>query len=86
MQILNENICVKVAGLKATWLTVINKILKFPPRLDPVFQMKFLFQLEATRITKFKNDTFGQDSRLLERDMTSGYDISHMTNTNLKNP
>ena len=55
---------------KTIWLIVINKMFKFPPQIDPFFQLNFLL---AIRITQTKHDTFGLDSQLSKRDF-----VNHM--------
>ena len=57
---------------------------EFPSQVDPFYQMAFLFELcritPTTPITQIKNNTFGLDSTLLERDLKiTG---NHMANCN----
>ena len=66
---------------KAIWPTIINKIFKFPSRLCPYCEINyFLNSLWITRVTKFKSDTFGLVSRLLERNFVNSLNFHHSGN------
>ena len=53
---------------EAMWLTIINEISKFPPRVCPFCQITIcLSPLRVTRVVQFKNDTFGLASRPFQR-------------------
>ena len=66
----------------AIWLTVIKEILKFPPRLGPFCQINYLFNsIGFTRVTKFKKDTFGLVSKVLERDFINSFNSLHIVGT-----
>ena len=57
---------------EAIWLTVINKIITFPPHLDLFGQENYFYNFSSGYpVTQLKNYTFGLVSRLIERDFVN---------------